>query len=683
MSEKRRLRIYFNSNSQWSPSGYGQQISYLAPLIRDAGFELAMGDFYGLEGGSIEWGGIKQYPKIDHAYGEDGIFYHANDFNADVVMTLQDIWVLNPDVLNKIKCWIPFCLDGDTVVDFVDGRSLKISDVVANKIEGEVFGYKDGKVVRSKILAWQDIPEKMDVFEIKTKDKTLLITGNNDVFVNGKWKRADCIEQGDVIYCMCNTPHEILNEQTNTKGDGVGLSGRNTGWGGNDQYNESSKEESPSTHNTSNDIGGRNRRDNDKLAGREDIHKGEQQASQHGEQVFPPISETNKGNKDMLSGATDRVQLPSDTIWGFTLSDSEKEASRDRNRVLRAKIESLREEVQSSLHDSGDRFMGTGEGIEPQVVVAIRKVDSPKRRVFDISTETGNFFANKILVHNCPIDHDPIPPAIYERLRIAYRIVTMSEFGEKQLSDRGMHSTQIPHFVDTEIFKPMNKAESKKMLTIPEDYYVFGMVSANKENPPRKSFQEAMDAFKLFHDIHPKSCMYFHTHLTQPGGFDIEQYARFLGINGFVYKIDLYQQRFKCDKPQMARIFNAFDVLLMPSTNEGFGIPAIEAQSCGVPVITNDFTSMPELIIPGKTGELCKVLYKRFTPLGSYIGVPDHKSIYDCMEKIYKGDWNAYSKAARKHVIDKYELHKVWDTLWLPFLLKVEQELLGDLSSSK
>ena len=46
----------------------------------------------------------------------------------------------------------------------------------------------------------------------------------------------------------------------------------------------------------------------------------------------------------------------------------------------------------------------------------------------------------------------------------------------------------------------------------------------------------------------------------------------------------------------MALLYNAADVLLAASMSEGFGIPLIEAQACGTPVITTDWTSMPELV---------------------------------------------------------------------------------------
>jgi len=43
------------------------------------------------------------------------------------------------------------------------------------------------------------------------------------------------------------------------------------------------------------------------------------------------------------------------------------------------------------------------------------------------------------------------------------------------------------------------------------------------------------------------------------------------------------------------KIYNFVDCLVYPSLIEGFGLPIIEAQACGCPVITSNVSSMPEI----------------------------------------------------------------------------------------
>lgn len=276
-----------------------------------------------------------------------------------------------------------------------------------------------------------------------------------------------------------------------------------------------------------------------------------------------------------------------------------------------------------------------------------------------------------------PIDHDPVPPAVFERLRAAYRVITYSRFGQDQLMQKGMHSTYIPHTVDTKVFTPHNKIDVRKKAGIPLDHFVFGMVAANKDNPPRKSFQEAMDAFKLFHDKHENSTLFMHVLVDNPSGFPIKQYAKFLGIDKNVMYTPPYEIQFKLTKSDMARIYSSFDCLLAPSTNEGFGVPIIEAQSCAVPVITSNWTSMPELIINGETGFTVEALHKRFTALLSYSYVPDPKSIYERMEEMYNADRVAMGKKGREHIM-QYDTDTVVKQHWLPFLAKLEEEFKID-----
>lgn len=62
----------------------------------------------------------------------------------------------------------------------------------------------------------------------------------------------------------------------------------------------------------------------------------------------------------------------------------------------------------------------------------------------------------------------------------------------------------------------------------------------------------------------------------------------------------------KLTEMELIHEYNKCDMLLHPSRLEGFGYSAAEAMACGKPVIAANSSSLPELIIHGKGGALCK-----------------------------------------------------------------------------
>lgn len=293
--------------------------------------------------------------------------------------------------------------------------------------------------------------------------------------------------------------------------------------------------------------------------------------------------------------------------------------------------------------------------------------------------DAGNLFtlaSERKWIPYVPIDWYPVARNVVERLRKAYRIVTYSKSGQDELRRVGLQSTLIPHAVNTEIFKPVDKAEVRKSMNIPEDTFLFGMVAANKDDPPRKAFQQVLDAFKMFLEKHPKSALYIHTIPEQQGGFNIKGYAEHLGIQDKIFHPQPYEFLFKISHEQLAKAMGGFDVLLSPSLGEGFGLPIIESQSCGVPAIVNNWSSMPELVIPGKTGFICDTGYKMWAPIQSYKALPDVDSLYDCMEKSYRMDRKKAAVDCRQHVLKNYDMAKMVKYKWLPFLEKIQEEIL-------
>ena len=100
------MRILYSSNAMWVSSGYGVQGKHLLPRFQALGHEVAMFAWYGLQGGFMKMGEIPCYPMFRDWYGNDVIAHHAKNFKADLVITLIDIWVLDPET--ETRCGVPW-----------------------------------------------------------------------------------------------------------------------------------------------------------------------------------------------------------------------------------------------------------------------------------------------------------------------------------------------------------------------------------------------------------------------------------------------------------------------------------------------------------------------------------------------------------------------------------------------
>lgn len=284
-----------------------------------------------------------------------------------------------------------------------------------------------------------------------------------------------------------------------------------------------------------------------------------------------------------------------------------------------------------------------------------------------------------------PIDRDPVPPAILDRLRFAYKIITYSQWGHDMLQNEGYTSKLIIEGTDTSINKPMDKMEARKKIGLdkspmPPDGFLWGMIAANKENPPRKGYQEAIEAFKMFSDAHPEAWLFVHTQQISPQSFPIVEYAKHIGVANKLLVWDQFRASFYDTTEDIVTMFNAMDAYLAPSQTEGFALTPVEALSCGKPVVISDNTAMAELIEEGKMGYKAKMKHKWYTGQLSYQFVADSKDVYEKMEKVYqnlKEDPKGVAKACRQHVLKKYNIDTQVKELWVPYLTDLQEEILG------
>ncbi len=58
------------------------------------------------------------------------------------------------------------------------------------------------------------------------------------------------------------------------------------------------------------------------------------------------------------------------------------------------------------------------------------------------------------------------------------------------------------------------------------------------------------------------------------------------------------------EQDQLEPVLSCADLFLLPSEQESFGLTALEAMNCGVPVIATSIGGLPELVVHGETGYL-------------------------------------------------------------------------------
>lgn len=279
-----------------------------------------------------------------------------------------------------------------------------------------------------------------------------------------------------------------------------------------------------------------------------------------------------------------------------------------------------------------------------------------------------------------PIDHDPPRPANVLALDWAYKTIAMSRFGKDRLDAAGIRDvTYIPHGLETGTFHPMDQRKAQQASKLPDDRYIVGFVGVNKEIPSRKGIVEAIQAFAKFRERHPDALLYLHTLRHQGmGGYDVDMLCESAGL--------MRERDYYCAPPfqylsgqintaAMATLYNAFDVLLAPSAGEGFGLPLLEAQACGVPVVSTNWTAMPENTMNG----VCVEPYQRYyTHRHSWWAVPDVDGIAEALESIYQNR-SSYRYGANSAIGVEWAKGHDWNRLavesWGPYLAELEAEL--------
>ncbi|WP_457651347.1 N-acetyl-alpha-D-glucosaminyl L-malate synthase BshA [Rhodocaloribacter sp.] len=149
----------------------------------------------------------------------------------------------------------------------------------------------------------------------------------------------------------------------------------------------------------------------------------------------------------------------------------------------------------------------------------------------------------------------------------------------------------IPNFIDTARFRRMNKEHFKRALC-PNGEKL--LVHVSNFRPVKR----ATEVVQIFHGLRERGLAVKLLLVGDgPDRMPAEHLARKLGVHEDV--------RFLGKQEPVEEILSIADVFLMPSGSETFGLAALEAMACEVPVVASDIGGLPELVVEGETGFLC------------------------------------------------------------------------------
>lgn len=180
-------------------------------------------------------------------------------------------------------------------------------------------------------------------------------------------------------------------------------------------------------------------------------------------------------------------------------------------------------------------------------------------------------------------------------------IVAYSQFGADNINKLlpGIVTDIIPHQVDTDVFRPLDRAKCFAHYFSgldPEKTFIVGHVGRNQR---RKGTDLLMQGFASFlhsykGDKHPY--LFLLLDPKDSHGYNLYEMAESLNLGSHIVISEVIGGKQGPDDYVLAEVYNTMDVALFPHRAEGFGLPVLEALACGTSVITTNYATPPEVV---------------------------------------------------------------------------------------
>lgn len=310
---------------------------------------------------------------------------------------------------------------------------------------------------------------------------------------------------------------------------------------------------------------------------------------------------------------------------------------------------------------------------------------------FQVHNSFGLEYLNDVKVPSVfwiPID-GPFTDKWRNYMRNAYRVVAYSRYGYGELLKWYPPGkvAYIPHAVDTGVFKPLDEEErALARVELEERHGIprggFLAVSNAANVGPRKNLPLLMETWSRFAGGHPNAHLFIHTnaYAVYPHGYDLITWRRMLGMEGNIHFPEYNPILKPATDGELARLYAAADLYVSNSCAEGFGLPLLEAMSCGTPAVAPRNSSQVELV-EGHGWLFDNVPEEEYHEIPVYVPflteypAPSQRCLLRKVSEAYANPAvrRLYGRRARRFAL-RYSWRRVMPR-WYAFLEKLEEEL--------
>jgi len=190
----------------------------------------------------------------------------------------------------------------------------------------------------------------------------------------------------------------------------------------------------------------------------------------------------------------------------------------------------------------------------------------------------------------------------------------------------------IPNFVDTQLFRPNPSNCIKKRLADEGEKI---LVHTSNFRPVKR----VTDVIKVFDIVQKEIPSKLLLIGDGPERSECERLTRQLDLNDKV--------KFLGKQDGLVEILSCSDLFLIPSQSESFGLAALEAMACGIPVISTSVGGLPELVKHNESGFIAE------------IGDVERMAKYAIDLLSNKRKYDLFSKNSRDRAVNVFDISKV------------------------